>query len=159
AASGDPGGAFSGDAGVIALQRRLDDLLRQKVGGSSLQELGLSADRKGVLQLDSRRLLAALERDPEALSSVLGDGRSGITASMDGYLDSWLSGTNGQLKKRQETAEAIQKALSKRESAVTEQYDRLYSRYLAQFTQVQALNSQMEHTLSLIDSLLIDSGK
>jgi len=158
-AAGDPGGAFSGDAGVIALQRRFDDLLRQKVGGTSLQELGITADRTGTLQLDSRRLLAALERDPEALSSVLGDGKSGVTGSMAGYLDTWLSSTAGQLKKRQDNADAIQKALSKREAAVTEQYDRLYTRYLAQFTQVQALNSQMEYTLSLIDSLLVDNSK
>lgn len=158
-AAGDPGGAFSGDAGVIALQRRFDDLLRQKVGGTSLQELGITADRTGTLQLDSRRLLAALDRDPEALSSVLGDGKSGVTGSMAGYLDTWLSSTAGQLKKRQDNADAIQKALSKREAAVTEQYDRLYTRYLAQFTQVQALNSQMEYTLSLIDSLLVDNSK
>lgn len=159
AAAGDPGGAFSGDAGVIALQRRLDDLLRQQFGGASLLALGISADRTGNLQLDSGRLLAALERDPEALASVLGDGKGGLTGAIGAYMDSWLSGHDGQLKKRQESVDSIQKALSKREQAISEQYDRLYQRYLAQFTQVQALNRQMEYTLSLIDSLLIDPGK
>ena len=158
-AAGDLGGAFSSDPGVIALQRRLDDVLRQQVGGVRLLDLGLSSDRSGNLQLDSKRLLAALDRDPEALASVLGDGKTGVSGGMAGYLDSWLSGTSGQLRKRQESADAIQKALSKRESAVTDQYDRMYSRYLARFTQVQTLNNRMEYTLSLIDSLLVNNSK
>jgi len=157
-AGGDSGGPFSSDAGVRALRTRLNDILRQAVDGNRLSDIGVSADKKGLLSLDGTRLKAALERDPDLPGTLVGDGRTGLSGAFNTYLDSWLS-TNGQLKSRQDGADTIQKSLSKRELAVNDQYDRLYARYLAQFTQVQVMDAQMKDTLSLLEAMLPGNNK
>ncbi len=158
-ASGDAGGAFSSDAGVRALRTRLDDILRQAVGGKRLSDIGISADKKGQLSLDGTQLRKALELDPELPGTLLGDGKTGLTGVFNNYLDTWLSSTKGQLKSRQDSAESIQKALNKRELHLNDQYDRFYARYLAQFTQVQVMDAQMKDTLSLLEAMLPSTSK
>lgn len=153
-ASGDAGGPFSSDAGVRALRSRLNDILRQAVGGKRLSDIGISADKTGQLSLDSTRLTKALEQDPELPATLIGDGSTGLSGAFSRYMDTWLSSSSGQLKARQETAESIQKALNKRETALNEQYDRLYVRYLTQFTKVQVMDAQMQDTLSLLEAML-----
>ena len=157
-AGGDAGGPFSSDAGVRTLRTRLNDILRQAVGDKGLSDIGVTVDKKGQLSLDGTQLKAALERDPDLPGVLVGDGRTGLSGAFNTYLDSWLS-TNGQLKSRQDGADTIQKSLSKRELAVNDQYDRLYARYLAQFTQVQVMDAQMKDTLSLLEAMLPGNNK
>jgi flagellar hook-associated protein 2 len=161
AGNGTPGsaGPMSGDAGVRNLQQRLNDMLRQNVEGASLLQFGISADRHGVLSLDAGKFGKALVDDPNALNKLFGDGKSGLTGKMDDYLKTWLDGTHGQIKSREDSTKKIQDSLSKRETSLEAQYTRVYERYLAQFARLQMIDTQMNYTMDLLDALLIDSGK
>lgn len=161
AGDGTPGsaGPMSGDAGVRALQQRMNDMLRQSVGDKKLLDFGISADRDGVLSLDSAKLERAMAADPSALDKLFGDGETGLLGKFDSYLDSWLSGTGGQLKSREDSLGKIQSALSKRETELGDQYNRVYQRYVKQFTRLQAISNEMNSTMDMLKSLFMSSDK
>ncbi|MDB5999537.1 MAG: fliD, partial [Rhizobacter sp.] len=54
--AGTTSAAFASDASVRALNSRLNQLVRQQVGGLGLLDYGVSADRDGNLQLDKAKL-------------------------------------------------------------------------------------------------------
>ncbi|WP_153099480.1 flagellar filament capping protein FliD [Paraburkholderia hayleyella] len=152
-------GPLAADAGVRALQQRLNDLLRGQVNGVRLLDYGVSADRAGVLSVDSTKLNAALEKSPHGLAGLFDGKNQGIGESMNSYLKTWLSPTDGHLKKRQESIQVIEKSLSKQETSLQAKYDQVYKRYLIQFTRVEQLESQMKQTLALFDGLPTFGGK
>ena len=146
-------GPFVGDPGVRGLQQRMNDLLRGAVGESKLLDYGISADRSGKLSLDTGKLDAALARNPAGLDALFADADKGIVKRMDTYLKTWTSSVDGHIKRRQDNTESVEKSLNKKELSLDAQYSRMYQRYLAQFTRVEQLQSQMEFTMNLIDSI------
>ncbi|WP_164931811.1 flagellar filament capping protein FliD [Dyella sp. M7H15-1] len=161
AGNGTPGsaGPMAGDAGIRTLQQRLSDMLRQSVEGQKLLDFGISTDRTGVLKFDTVKFNEALAADPAALDKLFGDSSTGLLGKFEGYLDSWLSTTNGQIQSRQDSMEKIQDQLSKRETALEAQYTRVYERYLHQFNRLYVIDAQMNYTLDLLEALKPDTGK
>lgn len=158
AETGAAASAFATDAGVRSLRNRLKDLIRQDFGGLSLMDFGVSADRSGVLSLNATKLNTALSAHPEGLDQMFGDTglttNTGLLGALDSYVDVWLNSTSGQIKNRQATVQASQKALTVKQTRLDAQYDSFYERYLQQFTTLQSLQAQMSETASLFDSLL-----
>ena len=101
----------------------------------------------------------AMAADPSALDQLFGDSETGLIGKFDSYLDSWLSGTGGQLKSREDSLGKIQSALSKRETDLNDQYDRMYQRYVKQFTRLQSISSEMNSTLDMLKSLFMSTDK
>lgn len=164
ASSGNPGGGvpagpMAGDAGVRALQQQLNSMLRMSEGGVNLLNFGISADRNGVLSLDASKFQEALATGSVGLDLLFGSGENGLTGKLDGYLETWTSSTNGQLKSREDSVKKIQDLLSKRETQLEAQYTRVYERYVDQFTRVQLINMQMKDTLDLLDGMFGNSEK
>lgn len=157
AEAGTSSAAFASDAGVRSLRSRLNTILRQDFGGLSLMELGVKADRNGSLSLDKTKLEKALATDPEALDKVFGSASltasSGLLGAMDQYLDVWLKSGSGQIATRQNSVQTIQKNLQARQFRLDAQYDNFYERYLKQFTQLQALQAQMNQTSGLFSNI------
>lgn len=148
---------FANDSGVLSLQNSINSTLRESVGGLSLTSFGITANREGSLSLNSARLKAKLASNPDGLETVFGSSalgaRSGVMGDLDRYLDVWTSSAGGQLTQRQ-TAVSKQKAsLATQQDVLDSQYNSAYSRYLAQFTQLQSLQAQMEQTTNLFDAL------
>jgi flagellar hook-associated protein 2 len=150
---GKPAGPFSGDAAVRGLQQQLAELLRTQADGQRLSDYGIEVDRYGKLSLDGDRLDAMLAKNPEGLNTLFGSGADSVVSRMDTYLKTWTSSTDGHIKRRQESAQAIEQSLNKKEISLEAQYDRIYQRYLVQFTKVEQLQSQMQFTLDLLTSL------
>ncbi|CAJ0819443.1 flagellar filament capping protein FliD [Ralstonia flaminis] len=146
-------GPFVGDAGVRGLQQRMNDLLRGAVGDARLMDFGISADRNGKLSLDTEKLEAGLAKNPKGLDALFADGDTGIAKRMDDYLKTWTSSVDGHLKRRQDSSEVVEKSLNKKELSLDAKYSQVYNRYLAQFTRVSELQSRMEFTMSLLESL------
>jgi len=149
--------ALASDPGVMALRSRLSNTLRQSFGGLSLMNFGLSVDRSGTLSLDKTKLQAALTANPGGLDQVFGNASlsapAGVLGTFQSVLKVWTDSSNGQIKQRQDTVQAQQKALSTRQSRLDDQYNQAYTRYLAQFTQLQTLQSSMNDTTSLLANL------
>lgn len=151
--------AFASDAGVRALRDRLGSLLRQGYGGLSLRELGITADRNGSLTLDTARLNKTLAATPDALDKVFGSAATGAASGLMGALsqgvDQWTNLGTGQIKQRQSSVQTMQKAIGARQTRLDTQYEQSYKRYLAQFTQLQNLQSQLGDTTSLLAGLSV----
>ena len=154
--SGGEAGAFAGDSGVRALRDRMVNALRSS-GASSLANFGITANRQGTLTLDSTRLNKALALNPTGLDTLIGSssttGASGIAGQLDGYLKLWTSSSNGQIGSRKDAISKLQGNLAERQTTLDKQYDSAYARYLAQFTQLQSVQSNMSYNTSLFDSL------
>jgi len=150
------GGAFAHDGGVRALNDRLTALLRPS-SGESLAAYGIVATRSGTLELDESRLLAQLKRNPTGLDAMIGStvaaSPSGIAGGLDNYLKTWNNGVNGQIKLRREQTTTLQTRLADRQATLDLQHKAAYDRYLKQFTQLQAMQGQMNHNVSLFDAL------
>jgi flagellar hook-associated protein 2 len=159
--SGDPskgtaGGVFAGDGGIRALRDRLVSLVRP-AGSASLAAYGIIAARDGTLALDSARLTRQLAVDPTGLDTLIGSASasapSGIAGNLDTFLKGWSDITGGQVKKRQDVNSSLHNALTDRQAQLDNQYNAAYQRYLMQFTQLQALQSQMSSNSSMFDAL------
>ncbi|WP_175808499.1 flagellar filament capping protein FliD [Burkholderia cenocepacia] len=152
-------GPFVGDAGVRNLQQRMNALLRATVGERRMLDYGISADRAGKMSLDTGKLNAALAKNPNGLDALFADPEKGVVARMDAYLKTWTSSVDGQVKRRQESAELIEQSLKKKERSLEVQYRQVYGRYLTQFTRVAELQKRMEYTKQLLDDLLSGNKK
>ncbi len=161
-AAGNPGkkvaaGAFAHDSGVGVLASRMLSTIRQSVGGLTLANFGITAQRDGTLALDTAKLSAALTRNPDGLDKIMGSSalgaQTGVAGALDKYLALWSNSTNGQITQRQTSVTKQQTALETRQTALDSQYNSAYQRYLVQFTQLQNLQSQMASNTSLFDAM------
>jgi flagellar hook-associated protein 2 len=151
--SGTAAGEFANDSGVLALQSKLTQFIRQDFKGQSLVDIGVSADQYGTLSLDQTKLTAALTANPAALSNVFGGagytGNTGLLGGIDTYLQGWLTAGSGQISQRQTSVQATQTALTASQTQLTTQYNDLYQKYLTEFTNLQTLQSQLAQSESL----------
>lgn len=154
--SGAAPGTLANDSGVLSLQNKLNAVIRQSFNGSSLMDLGVSADQYGTLSVNSTKLTAALTANPSVVGNVFGGvgllGNTGMLGSIDTYLQSWLKPITGTLAARQSGVQATQKSLTERQTQLTSQYNATYSRYLTQFTSLQTLQNQLSQTQNLFFS-------
>jgi flagellar hook-associated protein 2 len=154
---------FANDSGVRSLSDRLESLIRQSVGGVSLANYGVIADRDGSLTLDQTKLNAKLATNPTGLDGLLGTTglttSSGVLGALDTYVNLWTNGTNGQLKTRQDSLNTLQSSLADRQTRLDDQFNSAYSRYLTQFTTLANLQAQMANTTNLFDALFNSDTK
>lgn len=159
-ANGAAAGAFSADSGVRALRDRLVSLVRG-TGGTSLAGYGIIANREGTLSVDNARLTRALAANPTGLDTLIGSSASsaptGIAGKLDTYLKMWTKSSSGQISTRKDAVTKLQSSLTNRQTNLDRQYDSAYTRYLAQFTQLQSIQSSMSYNTSLFDSLFSSS--
>ncbi|MGW8392920.1 flagellar filament capping protein FliD [Pseudoduganella sp. HUAS MS19] len=164
-ATGDPtkgtaGGIYASDAGIASLKSRMQSLLRTSVGGLSLANYGVTAQRDGTLALDKTRLDKALTTNPTGLDAILGKAGTtptGVLGNLDTLVGSWTKAGTGQLASRKDANAKLQSQLVARQAVLETQYDNAYKRYLAQFTQLQSLQSQMSGTSSMFEAMFSKS--
>lgn len=149
--------AFSNDTGIRALRSRLSNALRTEVGDVRLMDFGITTSRDGSISLDRTKLDKALAAQPDKLDALFGSAglvsSSGVLGALSAASDSWTDSSKGQIKRREDILQLTQKRISVRQDRLERQYESAYQRYLAQFTQLQTLQSQMSETSSLFSSL------
>ncbi|HEY4066956.1 MAG TPA: flagellar filament capping protein FliD [Burkholderiaceae bacterium] len=157
ASNGVNAAIFANDSGVRTLRSKIDAAIRLSVGGVSLANYGVTADSDGTLSLDQSKLTAKLATNPDGLDTLLGStnlgASSGVLGTLDVDMNQWTNASTGQIKTRQESVTELQTSLATRQTTLDTQYNSAYSRYLTQFTQLQALQAQMSNTTSLFDAL------
>jgi flagellar hook-associated protein 2 len=161
AAKGKDSGIYASDSGIASLKSRMQSLLRTSVGGASLVTYGITAQRDGTLALDKTRLDKALATNPTGLDAILGKvsltSPTGVLGNLDTLVNSWTKTGTGQLASRKNANAHLQTELTARQAALQTQYDNAYNRYLAQFTQLQSLQSQMNGTTSMFEAMFSKS--
>jgi flagellar hook-associated protein 2 len=162
AVKGQSAGAFSSDAGVQALRTRMQAALRQEVGGVSLVNYGITAQRDGTLSLNTTRLTKALAANPTGLDGIMGSSSlttpSGVMGSLDKLMDQWTDTSTGQISKRRDNNTKLQSSIMDRQARLDKQYESAYVRYLNQFTKLQTLQAQMGSNTSIFDALFGDKS-
>ncbi|MGO4377363.1 flagellar filament capping protein FliD [Pseudoduganella sp. RAF53_2] len=157
AASNKAPAIFASDTGLTALQTNMISLLRTSSGGMSLANYGITLQRDGTLSLDSSRLTKALATNPSGLDSIFGSttigNETGVLGGMDKLMDFWTNSATGQIATRKDSNSKLQTQLTARKALLDTQYDNAYNRYLAQFTQLQTLQSQMNTTGGIFDAM------
>jgi flagellar hook-associated protein 2 len=163
---GDPAnnvaaGAFAHDSGVLALRDRMISLLRP-AGILSLASYGITAARDGTLSLDSSRLQSQLAVNPTGLDTLIGTASTatpkGIAGSLNTYLNQWSNVATGQIKQRTDANTKLQSGLTQRQTDLNTKYDAAYQRYLKQYTDLQALQAQMQQNSSMFTALFSSSN-
>jgi len=163
-APGDPNanppvtpGAFANDSGLASLRSRMGAALRAVTGGQSLISFGITAQRDGSLAIDSTRLNKALAANPGALDTLFGQAelgnQTGVLGSLDTLMQQWTTAGTGQIATRTTTNTKQQSDITDRQTQLQNQYDNAYNRYLAQFTALQQLQSQMTSNSNLFSAL------
>ncbi len=157
AAKGKDSGIYASDAGIAALKSRMQSLLRTSVGGVTLVNYGITAQRDGTLALDKTRMDKALATNPTGLDAILGKVSlttpTGVLGNLDTLMNSWTKTGTGQLASRRNANARLQTELTARQAALQTQYDNAYNRYLTQFTQLQSLQSQMSGTTGMFEAM------
>ncbi|MTH46179.1 flagellar filament capping protein FliD [Intestinirhabdus alba] len=144
----DSRGAFAGDASISSLTSELSGLLRGTFGGQNMTKFGITADKDGKLSIDSDRLNDQLKADPQAVAKFF-NGSDGLIKSMDKSLDKYLNSSTGLLKGRQETLDRQEREYETNKEKMDARYTSSYNRYLKQFSQLQAVMTQMSNTMSM----------
>ncbi len=155
--TGASAGAFATDGGIRSLRNRHDSLLREAHDGFRLADFGVTADRNGALTLDTAKLDRKLAVSPDGLDRLFGNSSltnsSGLLGSLGKYVDLWTDTTSGQIKSRRESVQKRQDALTRQQERLDLQYENAYQRYLAQFSVLANLESQMSSTTSMFANL------
>lgn len=146
-ASTETASALTGDAMVRNMQAQLRNLVGDQV--NDLKTLGVAIAKDGSLSLDTTKFTAAVANDPAATSKLFGaDGKvsGNLTTMLKGALDT----TNGTLTTRTTSLNNQLKDLEKQTDALDVRMDKVYARYLAQFTAMDTLVAQMSSTSSYL---------
>lgn len=150
-------GPFANDAGLAALRQRLEGTLRTVTNGQSLISFGISAQRDGTLSLDSGRLNRAVSANPGTLDKLFGralpGGQTGVLGSLDTLVRQWTNSGTGQISTRTQSVTRQQADIDERRATLQTRYDNAFSRYLAQFTALQQLQTEMDRTSNMFTAL------
>lgn len=140
-------GALAGDSGITSLESKLNALLRTEFNGAKLTDFGITPDKTGQLKLDGKKFEAAMKEKPDAFNSLF-DGNSGLLKRIEKEaLDTFLSGTKGTLKQRQESLDRKSEQLTRKNSQIQTRYETSFNRYVKEFTNMKTIIAQMNQTM------------
>lgn len=145
--SADSPGALAGDSVTRSLMSRLRNNLSVLPADVSLNQLGLKTDRYGKLSIDGTALTKTLNSNPDLLKRALQDS-GGVFGTMLDTLKPQLK-YNGLLSSRATNLQSSLNRVGDRQDQLDTRMDMVYKRYLAQFTQMQSLVTQMQQSSSL----------
>lgn len=144
-----------------ALPRSLVSQLRNAVGTpvagqpsgfESLNAIGVTFQADGSLKLDSARFDAAVNANPEAVAKLFsGDGSTGQRIS--NLVDS-LTGTNGAITSRNKSINDRLKSVETQRDSLNLRMERVQATYLAQFTAMEKIVTQLQGTSSFLANQL-----
>ncbi|WP_163934451.1 flagellar filament capping protein FliD [Paraferrimonas sp. SM1919] len=141
-------GALSADGSMRSVISQLRTILNgQSADGLSLSLIGITTSRDGSLSIDSAKLDDAIANNSAGIENLFNE-TNGLIERLDVSIDSQI-GVDGSIKTR---TNSLQNRLGDIDIKIENhnmRMDRIYQRYLAQFTQMEAIQQQMNSTMSL----------
>jgi flagellar hook-associated protein 2 len=133
-------GILASDSTIRSIESQLGSLIRAEYEGSRLFELGIEIDRSGKLTLDR----STFEETSATLDiEQIFAGEQGLFSSIEARLDIYLDSSNGTLSRRLETLDNEKSRVDDALDSLETRYQTYYNRYLSQFTQLNALDSEL----------------
>ena len=147
-------GELVGDSTVRTIESRLRSVLTGGVAGgelSTLNQLGITLQRDGTLEMDDDTISDLVANNPQALSDffVGGDAGNGLAAQLDSTVEQML-GDNGVVKLAISGAESRVKSLDERYERMEKTIEGTISRYRTQFGQLDSMIAQMNSMSSYL---------
>ena len=143
-----------GDSAVRTIESRLRSALTGGVEGgelSTLNQLGITLQRDGTLEVDDDKLSDLVANNPQALSDFFaGDAtEGGLAGKLETSIGQML-GDSGVLKGAISGAENRVKSLDTRYERMEKSIESTISRYRSQFSQLDVMIAQMNSTSSYL---------
>ncbi|MFC3913449.1 flagellar filament capping protein FliD [Pseudaeromonas sharmana] len=145
--STDESGLLANDSTVRSLMSQLRSGIRDLPNGMTLASLGIKTDRDGKLSLDETAFTKALTADPELLSKAF-SGDDGLVKRLTAITEPFTK-RGGSISQRKDSLDASQRRLDSRLESHERRMQNAYNRYLAQYTQLNTVMTQMSQTSSL----------
>ena len=147
-------GELVGDSTVRTIESRLRSVLTGGVAGgelSTLNQLGITLQRDGTLEMDEDKISDLVANNPQALSDffVGGDAGNGLAAQLDSTVEQML-GDNGVVKLAISGAENRVTSLNERYERMEKTIEGTISRYRTQFGQLDSMIAQMNSMSSYL---------
>lgn len=147
-------GELLGDNTVRTIEGRLRSALTNGVVGgefSTLNQLGITLQRDGTLEIDDDTISDLAKNNPDALSDffVGAEGENGLADSLS-TTTAQLTGNNGTLSIAISGAENRIESLNARYERMEQGIERTISRYRVQFGQLDSMIAQMNQTSSYL---------
>ncbi|HBV76807.1 MULTISPECIES: flagellar filament capping protein FliD [Vibrio] len=145
--SADEGrGVLASDSSIKGLSSELKNIIRSEHGGVRLYELGISLDRSGELKVDATDFKENIKNVD--IDEVF-KGDDGLFSKLEDSLDKYTDFSTGIIKRKKEDLNDNVQEYNDQLARLDDRYNSLYDRYLAQFTQLNSLQSSMDSVLNL----------
>lgn len=152
-------GVLQGDAGALQVTQVLSDfVVATKFGSASndirtLADVGVRIQDNGTLALDSTRLQAALDKNPDAVGDLFSNSETGFGVKFKKVIESFTDPVNGQLtlkaKGLQETSDSIDTRITTLTAILQSKQDRLTQ----QFSTLETLLGNMQSQRTAMDKI------
>ncbi|WP_266171293.1 flagellar filament capping protein FliD [Dyella subtropica] len=148
-------GVLLGDTTLGSLQRQMSGVLGSAVPGNSigtLASLGITRKADGSMALDTGKLTAALNANPNAVSSLFG-GNNGYATRLNTALNGYTS-PNSIIPSRIKSLNAALTKLSGQQTDLNARMATYQKQLQTQYTNLDSLMSQLNSTSSYLTTVL-----
>lgn len=160
------GGDLANDAGARALKRSLSGLagtiiMPNATGAArTLADLGLSTNRDGTFSLDTERLAATMEADPEGVAAMFTNGVYGVYATIDKiYLNTSSTTKLDSLGSSIKKYNAQLTDIADSQAEIADQQEALRARLASQFTVSETRIGMLNSTQAMLESQIAQWNK
>ncbi|WP_314927795.1 flagellar filament capping protein FliD [Aeromonas piscicola] len=153
--SQNDGGALAGDATTRAVANMMSGAITEPSKNSStfstIFQLGVKMDNKGVLSLDSEKFDKAIDKNFDQVVAVFG-GKDGVAGKLAGQLESY-SKTGGLLAKREESLNSDLRDVNRKQSDVAAQLTKYEETLRARYGSLDSMLAKMNKSASYLNLL------
>ncbi len=157
AANTDRQQTLAGDGSLRSLQRSLQGVVTNMVGGMSnvrtLADLGLKTSQlDGTLSIDNAALSKALDRDSEALNKIFSTATSGVAAVTEDLVKRYTNTTDGILTNRRNGINAQVRGMGSQMEKMEIRIESFRTALINQFTAMEKTMAGLRATGSYLSS-------
>ncbi|MGL4249099.1 MAG: flagellar filament capping protein FliD [Aeromonas sp.] len=153
--SQNDGGALAGDATTRAVVNMMSGVITEPSDNSSLYstifQLGVKMDNKGMLSLDSKKFDEAIDKNFDQVVAVFG-GKEGVAGKLAGQLDTY-SKTGGLLAKREDSLNSDLREVNRKQSDVAAQLTKYEETLRTRYGSLDAMLAKMNRSASYLNLL------
>lgn len=158
--SQDDGGALAGDSVTRAVTNLMSGTITEPSKNSStfstIFQLGVKMDNKGVLSIDDEKLTDAIDKNFDQVVAIFG-GENGVAGKLSDQLDDY-SKTGGLLAQRENSLNDDLRELSRKESDATTQLTKYEESLRARYGSLDTLLSKLKQSSSYLSLLNTSSS-
>jgi len=149
-------GLLFGTSEALRVDTQLSRLITDRYSGvgsfQSLQEVGITVDSSGKLELDSGKLRNAFDNDSQSLQTLFTAEDRGVVAKFEAAIENLAGSENGLLTRRNDSLRVTIESNEARIERFNESLDRQRERLLLQFFQLEQVIAGLQTSQAAVNS-------